>query len=58
MSLGRTGTVTEGLVGWLGGLGFLILIAMWLTARRRDHAVSEHGQPVSEHAVPESEKQS
>jgi ubiquinol-cytochrome c reductase cytochrome c subunit len=34
-SLGRTGTVTEGLVGWLGGLGFLVLIAMWLTAKRR-----------------------
>jgi ubiquinol-cytochrome c reductase cytochrome c subunit len=35
-SLGRTGTVTEGLVAWLGGLGFLILVALWLTARRRD----------------------
>ena len=35
-SLGRTGTITEGLLGWLGGLGFLVLIAMWLTARRRD----------------------
>jgi ubiquinol-cytochrome c reductase cytochrome c subunit len=34
-SLGRTGTVTEGLVIWLGGLGFLVLIAMWLTAKRR-----------------------
>ena len=34
-SLGRTGTVTEGLLVWLGGLGFL-LIAMWLTAKRRD----------------------
>ena len=34
-SLGRTGTVTEGLLAWLGGLGFLVLIAMWLTARRR-----------------------
>jgi ubiquinol-cytochrome c reductase cytochrome c subunit len=36
-SLGRTGTTTEGLLGWLGGLGFLVLIAMWLTAKRRDH---------------------
>jgi ubiquinol-cytochrome c reductase cytochrome c subunit len=36
LSLGRTGTVTEGLLGWLGGLGFLVLIAMWLTAKRRD----------------------
>jgi ubiquinol-cytochrome c reductase cytochrome c subunit len=35
-SLGRTGTVTEGLLAWLGGLGFLILVAMWLTAKRRD----------------------
>jgi ubiquinol-cytochrome c reductase cytochrome c subunit len=34
-SLGRTGTVTEGIVGWLGGLGFLVLIAMWLTTKRR-----------------------
>jgi ubiquinol-cytochrome c reductase cytochrome c subunit len=34
-SLGRTGTVTEGLLAWLGGLGFLVLIAMWLTAKRR-----------------------
>jgi ubiquinol-cytochrome c reductase cytochrome c subunit len=34
-SLGRTGPVTEGLLVWLGGLGFLVLIAMWLTARRR-----------------------
>ena len=40
-SLGRTGTVTEGLVGWLGGLGFLVLIAMWLTAKRRDHVTVE-----------------
>ena len=34
-SLGRTGPVTEGLVIWLGGLGFLVLIAMWITAKRR-----------------------
>jgi ubiquinol-cytochrome c reductase cytochrome c subunit len=40
-SLGRTGTVTEGLLGWLGGLGFLVLIAMWLTAKRRDHVKAE-----------------
>jgi ubiquinol-cytochrome c reductase cytochrome c subunit len=44
LSLGRTGTVTEGLVVWLGGLGFLILIAMWLTAKRRDHAKAESEQ--------------
>jgi ubiquinol-cytochrome c reductase cytochrome c subunit len=35
-SLGRTGPVTEGLVIFFGGLGFLILIAIWITARRRD----------------------
>jgi ubiquinol-cytochrome c reductase cytochrome c subunit len=39
LSLGRTGTVTEGLVVWLGGLGFLVLIALWLTAKRRDKKV-------------------
>jgi ubiquinol-cytochrome c reductase cytochrome c subunit len=40
-SLGRTGTVTEGLLAWLGGLGFLVLIAMWITARRRTpHAIA------------------
>jgi ubiquinol-cytochrome c reductase cytochrome c subunit len=43
-SLGRTGTVTEGLLGWLGGLGFLVLIAMWLTAKRRDHLKAESEQ--------------
>jgi ubiquinol-cytochrome c reductase cytochrome c subunit len=43
-SLGRTGTVTEGLLGWLGGLGFLVLIAMWLTAKRRDHVKGESEQ--------------
>ena len=35
-SLGRTGPVTEGLVIFLGGMGFLVLISMWITARRRD----------------------
>jgi ubiquinol-cytochrome c reductase cytochrome c subunit len=38
-SLGRTGTVTEGLLAWLGGLGFLVLIALWLTAKRKDPVV-------------------
>jgi ubiquinol-cytochrome c reductase cytochrome c subunit len=41
LSLGRTGTVTEGLLGWVGGLGFLVVIALWLTARRRDHVKGE-----------------
>jgi ubiquinol-cytochrome c reductase cytochrome c subunit len=44
LSLGRTGTVTEGLLAWLGGLGFLVLIALWLTAKRRDHVRSESEQ--------------
>jgi ubiquinol-cytochrome c reductase cytochrome c subunit len=35
-SLGRIGPVTEGLVVFLGGMGFLVLVAMWLTARRRE----------------------
>ena len=35
-SLGRTGPVTEGLVIFLGGLSFLVLISMWITAKRRD----------------------
>ena len=35
-SLGRTGPVTEGIVIWLGGLGFLVIIALWITAKRRD----------------------
>jgi ubiquinol-cytochrome c reductase cytochrome c subunit len=43
-SLGRTGTVTEGLLAWIGGLGFLVLIAMWLTAKRRGRTVSETGE--------------
>jgi ubiquinol-cytochrome c reductase cytochrome c subunit len=44
LSLGRTGTVTEGLVAWLGGLGFLVLIAMWLTAKRRDKRIGSGEQ--------------
>jgi ubiquinol-cytochrome c reductase cytochrome c subunit len=44
-SLGRIGPVTEGLLAWVGGLGFLVIIAMWLTARRRDgHAKAESEQ--------------
>ena len=36
LSLGRIGPVTEGLVVFLGGMGFLVLIAMWITAKRRE----------------------
>jgi ubiquinol-cytochrome c reductase cytochrome c subunit len=35
-SLGRTGPITEGIVIFLGGIGFLVLISMWLTAKRRE----------------------
>jgi ubiquinol-cytochrome c reductase cytochrome c subunit len=34
-SLGRMGPVTEGLVIFLGGMAFLVFIAMWITAKRR-----------------------
>ena len=36
LSLGRIGPVTEGLVVFLGGMGLLVLIAMWITAKRRE----------------------
>ena len=36
-SLGRVGPVTEGLVGWIGGIGALVLAALWITAKRRVH---------------------
>jgi len=34
-SLGRIGPVTEGIVGFLAGIGALIFLAMWITVRRR-----------------------
>jgi ubiquinol-cytochrome c reductase cytochrome c subunit len=36
LSLGRTGPITEGLVIFLGGMGSLVLVAMWITAKRRE----------------------
>jgi ubiquinol-cytochrome c reductase cytochrome c subunit len=36
LSLGRIGPVTEGLVVFLAGMGVLVLIAMWITAKRRE----------------------
>jgi len=36
LSLGRIGPVTEGLVIFLGGIGGLVLVSMWLTAKRRE----------------------
>jgi ubiquinol-cytochrome c reductase cytochrome c subunit len=37
-SLGRIGPVTEGLVAWIGGIGLLVLAALWITAKRREEA--------------------
>jgi ubiquinol-cytochrome c reductase cytochrome c subunit len=35
-SLGRIGPVTEGIVGFLGGIGVLVFLAMWITMKRRE----------------------
>jgi ubiquinol-cytochrome c reductase cytochrome c subunit len=44
-SLGRVGPVTEGLVAFLGLLFFMVLAAMWLTARhRKTEVVEEHNE--------------
>jgi ubiquinol-cytochrome c reductase cytochrome c subunit len=32
--LGRVGPVAEGLVGWLVGIGFMVVAAAWLTAKK------------------------
>jgi ubiquinol-cytochrome c reductase cytochrome c subunit len=32
--LGRIGPVAEGLVGWLVGIGLLVIAAMWITAKK------------------------
>ena len=40
-SLGRIGPTTEGLVAWLGGIGALVLAAMWITAKRREERSGE-----------------
>jgi len=42
-SLGRIGPTTEGLVAWLGGIGALVLAAMWITAKRREERTGDHG---------------
>ncbi len=34
--LGRIGPVTEGLVAWIGGIGALVMAALWIAARRRE----------------------
>jgi ubiquinol-cytochrome c reductase cytochrome c subunit len=41
-SLGRVGPTTEGLVAWLGGIGALVLAAMWITAKRREGHTGEN----------------
>ena len=35
-SLGRIGPVTEGIVGFLGGIGVLVFLALWITMKRRE----------------------
>lgn len=40
-SLGRIGPTTEGLVAWLGGIGALVLAAMWITAKRQEERTGE-----------------
>lgn len=40
-SLGRVGPTTEGLLAWLGGMGALVLAAMWITAKRREERTGE-----------------
>ena len=35
-SLGRIGPVTEGIVGFFGGIGVLVFLAMWITMKRRE----------------------
>jgi len=40
-SLGRVGPTTEGLVAWLGGIGALVLAALWITAKRREERPGE-----------------
>lgn len=33
--LGRVGPVTEGIVGWLAGIGLIVAAAIWITAKQR-----------------------
>jgi len=47
LTLGRLGPVTEGLVIFLGGMGVLVLIAMWITAKRREPWTTEGSLPGS-----------
>ncbi len=35
-SLGRIGPVTERIVGFLGGIGVLVFLALWITMKRRE----------------------
>lgn len=40
-SLGRVGPVTEGLVAFLGLLLFMVLMAMWITGKKKGHSGEE-----------------
>lgn len=44
-SLGRVGPVTEGLVAFLGLLFFMVLAAMWITAKHRKTETQEEPHP-------------
>jgi ubiquinol-cytochrome c reductase cytochrome c subunit len=35
-SLGRIGPVTEGLAVWIGGIGLLVMAAIWIAGKRRE----------------------
>lgn len=40
--LGRVGPVTEGIAGWLIGLGLLVLAAMWITSKKPSKLKKQH----------------
>jgi ubiquinol-cytochrome c reductase cytochrome c subunit len=49
LGLGRIGPITEGLVGWLVGLGLLVLVTRWLGKRAAvptddDQQRADHGE--------------
>lgn len=47
VSLGRVGPVTEGLVAFLGLLLFMVLAALWITAKHGKRQVGPHGESES-----------
>jgi ubiquinol-cytochrome c reductase cytochrome c subunit len=40
--LGRVGPVTEGLAGWLIGIGLLVVASMWLTSKKPTKTKKQH----------------